>query len=228
MTDDSLHLLIVDNIKDRQLQQTSRWRGFQGAIEEWNLTKASSSKKIQIQVIKHDKLDTQQATDAVSLADGMILSGSRYSLTRFNRKPRLKRLFDAEIRLARSLPRDIPLLGICFGHQLIGLSFGFEIVTCNAREGGMHELEVSGEFDLVTPDKFRIHVEQHHEKQIDPRADLSSEFTNHASSETCSYQMIQHVKKPVYGVQFHPESLLNEKTISDGRALLHAFFELML
>lgn len=95
---------------------------------------------------------------------------------------------------------SIPVLGICFGHQLIGISFGAE--AYRMREDRDWQTIEAFEDCLLTdklPTEFEM-MEDHCETISIPPG-----FQLVASSDTCVNEIMQHKEKPIYGVQFHPE-----------------------
>ncbi|CAN5681632.1 GMP synthase subunit A [soil metagenome] len=110
-----------------------------------------------------------------------------------------------------------PILGVCGGHQQIALAFGAPVGLMERlepgeayegakRERGYYEVETTrtGVFKDL-PD--RITVWHSH---CDEVKELPPAFERTASNETCRIQAMQHEKRPLFGVQFHPE-LFNEE-----------------
>jgi len=93
-----------------------------------------------------------------------------------------------------------PVLGICFGHQLIGLSFGAEAYRMR-EDRDWQTIEAYEECPLLDklPTEFEM-MEDHCETiSVPPGFELV------ASSDVCVNEIMQHKEKPIYGVQFHPE-----------------------
>lgn len=129
------------------------------------------------------------------------------------------------VEVVRRLGPDVPLLGVCLGHQAIGEAFGGRTVralkvmhgkTAPVRHGG--EGLFSGLPDPLT-------VTRYHSLVTDPRA-LPGELEATAWSEAEDFgeeiQGIRHRNHPIWGVQFHPESLFSEA----GKDLLGNFLRL--
>jgi len=104
---------------------------------------------------------------------------------------------------------SIPLLGVCLGHQCIGQAFGGQIVRAGQPMHGKTSLihhRGSGIFrGLPTP--FR--ATRYHSLVISP-ASVPAELEVLAASEDGEIMAVQHRRDPVYGLQFHPESVLTE------------------
>jgi anthranilate synthase/aminodeoxychorismate synthase-like glutamine amidotransferase len=115
---------------------------------------------------------------------------------------------------------EIPLLGVCLGHQAIGEAYG-GVVTRASRvmHGKMSQLvhDGTGLFAGI-PSPFGV---MRYHSLIVERATLPAELqvTAVAVDDASEIQALQHRTHPVWGVQFHPESILTEY----GRALLVNF-----
>jgi len=111
----------------------------------------------------------------------------------------------------------LPILGICFGHQVIGMLYG-EQVTIGKEDRDLRQLEILQDnslFDgLSGDDAFQ---EDHIEEVA-----LPEHFIHLASSSHCFNEAMMHRERPVYGVQFHPES-----SGDAGRQLLKNFLSLV-
>ena len=131
-----------------------------------------------------------------------------------------------------------PVLGICGGHQLIGLLLGGDarpLRRLNAGETDVHPEYAPGflkewghyplEFDAADP-LFRelpapMVVTQHHFWEV---SRMPRDFRSIASNGNCAVQAMRHNHRPIYGVQFHPE--FHDSAHPDGRNLLLNFFSL--
>ena len=111
--------------------------------------------------------------------------------------------------VVRRLGATTPILGVCLGHQCIGAAYGGEIVRAGRPMHGKTSLihhRGSGIFrGLPTP--FR--ATRYHSLVIAP-ASVPDGLEVRATSEDGEIMAVQHTRHPVYGVQFHPESVLTE------------------
>ncbi len=127
---------------------------------------------------------------------GIILSGGPKSVYDKG-SPALTR----EI-LSYCADNSIPILGICYGLQLIGQSFGGQIKSHQKKEYGKRTLKILNREKLLHGlDDIEV-VWMSHGDQI---AELPPGFETIASSETCPVAAIQNVKDKIYAVQFHVE-----------------------
>jgi len=93
-----------------------------------------------------------------------------------------------------------PILGVCLGLHLMALHYGGRVGASNA-EFGLARLRVLEEDDLFKglPREFQVWV-SHNDEVKEAKG-----FTVLAVSDNCGVQAVKHLKKPHYGVQFHPE-----------------------
>jgi len=113
------------------------------------------------------------------------------------------------LSLIEAAPADLPIFGVCLGHQAIGQAFGGEVVHAKALMHGktsqIHH-EGKGVFaGLKNPFTATRYHSLSVEKEVLP-ADL--EIT--AWTEDGEIMGVQHRTRPVHGVQFHPESIATE------------------
>jgi anthranilate synthase component 2 len=125
------------------------------------------------------------------------------------------------LELVETAPPDLPILGVCLGHQAIGQACGGEVVRC-------HEI-LHGKLSSIThtgaglfkglPQGFS--VTRYHSLVVKPES-LPDCLTVTARSQSGVIMGLAHKSRPVYGVQFHPESIASEH----GHALLKNFLDL--
>jgi anthranilate synthase component 2 len=104
---------------------------------------------------------------------------------------------------------NIPLLGVCLGHQTIGQAFGGNVIRCHeivhGKLGTMHHAAQGVFADLPTP----FAATRYHSLIVD-RATLPAELEVTAWLEDGTIMGLRHRTKPIEGVQFHPESIASE------------------
>lgn len=113
------------------------------------------------------------------------------------------------LELVTAAAGKIPLMGVCLGHQSIGQAFGGTIVRAPAcMHGKVSTISHTGTgiFEGI-PDNFT--ATRYHSLTIDP-ASMPDCLEVTARSEDDVIQGIQHKELPVFGVQFHPESIASE------------------
>ncbi len=135
--------------------------------------------------------------DRVETAERLVLSGGpssvsidRDSLTRVV----AEKIKNGELR--------VPLLGICYGHQMLADVWGAKVEKGKSAEYGVSEITVDKEDVILkgVPEKFKAWVSHFDEVKEAPEG-----FDVLAHSKTCAVEAMAHRKRPVFGVQFHPE-----------------------
>lgn len=151
-------------------------------------------------VKKYDELDSSDY-------DGIVLSGRTNSIKSMN---------VSNMKILRSAyENDVPLLGICYGLEIMALTFNGSLQKLNDRIIGANDVTVKKE-NMLT-DRNSLNVFESHGYCI---ARLPKEFICLADSNNCKYEIIAHEKKHMYGTQFHPE------VSKDGIEIISNFLEL--
>ncbi|MEG0472236.1 MAG: aminodeoxychorismate/anthranilate synthase component II [Solibacillus sp.] len=111
------------------------------------------------------------------------------------------------IEMIQSLYKEIPILGICLGHQAIGQAFGATVSRANhIMHGKTSELHYVHD-SLFAQLTGEVEVMRYHSLIIENET-LSKEFEVIATAKDDGEIMaIQHKMYPLYGLQFHPESI---------------------
>ncbi|MCG3193279.1 MAG: aminodeoxychorismate/anthranilate synthase component II [Thermoanaerobaculia bacterium] len=116
---------------------------------------------------------------------------------------------------------DIPLLGVCLGHQAIGLVFGGQVVRATQlMHGKTSEIFHDGR-GLFKDLKNPFTATRYHSLVVE-RQSVPDELRITAETNDGTVMGVQHRSRPVFGVQFHPESILT----SEGPKLLANFVAL--
>jgi len=134
---------------------------------------------------------------------GVIISGAPTLLTEVNLQTYLN-----PFKFIKTT--NIPLLGICLGHQIIGLLYGSKI-----NKGKL--IDKKEAIKIVKKDKIFTNIDnnslfrEEHSEYIS----LPKEFYLLAKSDSCDNEVMKHKTKEIYGTQFHPEV--------SGEAGIHIF-----
>jgi len=122
------------------------------------------------------------------------------------------------VDIIRELKGEIPILGICLGHQTIAQEFGANIIKANSPvHGKVFEIKHDGKGvfkDLKNP----LKVTRYHSLVVD-RESLPDDLEISAELYDGQIMGIRHKKFLIEGVQFHPEAILTEQ----GLELLENF-----
>lgn len=111
------------------------------------------------------------------------------------------------------------ILGVCLGHQAIALHFGGKLKNLNRVHHGVSSL-----IDVVQPDEIHrsngtLEVGRYHSWVVDTDS-LPDQLQITSIDKEGHIMSLKHSKLPVYGIQYHPESILTPK----GKELLLNFF----
>ena len=119
-------------------------------------------------------------------------------------------VYDDESPIASQeiIEMDIPILGICYGMQLIGYYFGAKIKAASKREYGRAELSLVGDDMLFDGFNGSSIVWMSHADKIEA---LPKGFKKLGYSDNSEFAAIRHNEKSIYGLQFHPEVVHTEK-----------------
>ena len=125
------------------------------------------------------------------------------------------------IEAAKTLGKDIPLFGVCLGHQAICAAFG---ATVTYAKELMHGKQSTVKFDKGCP-LFRgcpetAPVARYHSLAADAGT-IPEELKITARTTDGEVMAVQHKEYPIYGVQFHPESIMTP----DGKQMLRKFIK---
>jgi GMP synthase (glutamine-hydrolysing) len=129
---------------------------------------------------------------------GLILSGGPASVYE-TRAPKIKK----EI-----LDLGLPILGLCYGHQLIAQIVGGKVEKAENREYGVSYVTVDKPVGVLKEMEWKEKVWMSHGDTVFA---LPSEFEVLAHTENCPVAAFRHKEKPIYGLQWHPEVVHTEK-----------------
>ncbi len=126
------------------------------------------------------------------------------------------------LELITRFARKIPILGVCLGHQAIGLAFGGKIVASpKLMHGKTSQIYHTGKGlfqNLINP----LTATRYHSLQVEKET-LPAALQVTANTDDGVIMGIQHRSYPLFGVQFHPESILT----AQGKKLLKNFLRFL-
>ena len=182
--------------------------------------------------ITYRRIETPDAIEDLN-PDAVICSGSRANVSTWE-----EWMDDAAQVLQQAVAANIPVLGICFGHQLLCKTLGGEVKRSKDRNDFITPLYSVGMDTLLSPIRLGLFTHQDQVTRLPPGARLI------ISTKHCEFAGMRMAGKPVWGVQFHPEasrSVINQAHADgdmddaefsafeedhDGGALLSAFAKL--
>ena len=110
------------------------------------------------------------------------------------------------IKILKSLHKELPFLGVCLGHQIIGQVFGSKIIQAKKLMHGKTSKINSKKIGILKNLPRSFDATRYHSLVIDKKT-LSKELEITAETEDGVIMGIQHKKFNIHGVQFHPESI---------------------
>ena len=123
------------------------------------------------------------------------------------------------LTIAKTLARSVPTLGVCLGHQAICAAYGGEVTYAKQlMHGKQSEIKLDTECMLFDGIPERIKVARYHSLAANPK-DLPDCLKVTAITDDGEIMAVQHKDYPIFGVQFHPESIMTEY----GRQMLLNF-----
>ncbi len=125
------------------------------------------------------------------------------------------------IEAARELGPDIPILGVCLGHQAICAAFGATVTYAKRLMHGKQSVaKLDTECPLFRGCPEKTPVARYHSLAADPDT-IPEELRVTAVTEDGEVMAVKHRDYPIYGVQFHPESILTP----NGKQILRNFLK---
>jgi anthranilate synthase/aminodeoxychorismate synthase-like glutamine amidotransferase len=117
--------------------------------------------------------------------------------------------------------KTVPVLGVCLGHQAIGEVFGGRIVGAKSLMHGKTSMIYHGGKGLFKGLKNPFEATRYHSLVVE-RKSFPKALRITAETKDGEVMGLEHASYPVYGVQFHPESILT----LEGKKLLKNFLEI--
>ena len=162
------------------------------------------------EIISHKKVKNKNFDNSIK---GIILSGGPLNVYQIN-----KYSFDKRI-----IENQIPVLGICFGHQILSKLNGGRVKQSKYREFGLANIRKKRE-SILTKNFFnKKNINKVWMSHADQVSKLPKNFNVIASSQNSKFAIIENKKKNFYGVQFHPEVTHTE----NGKKLINNFIFLI-
>jgi len=123
-------------------------------------------------------------------------------------------------KLIKAFAGKIPILGVCLGHQCIGEAFGGKVIGANRLMHGKTSLVYHNGKEIFKGIKSPFEATRYHSLIVEKKS-LPDCFEITAETDKKEIMGLKHKKFPVWGVQFHPESILTK----EGKKVLANFLK---
>lgn len=176
----------------------------------WNLFQLAGTIEPDIRVIRNDEMTAEEIR--VLHPGHIILSPGP------GRPEEAGVLIDAVRKI-----HDIPILGVCLGHQAVCRAFGASVTYAGRlMHGRQSEVRLDTDCPLFAGCPESVPAARYHSLAADTET-LPPELKVTALADDGEIMAVQHRKYPIYGVQFHPESVMTP----DGERMLRNFLKEM-
>jgi anthranilate synthase/aminodeoxychorismate synthase-like glutamine amidotransferase len=160
----------------------------------FNLYHYISSLKVKVDVVRNDKINSNE-----------ILK-KKYNRIVISPGPGNPNQSGNCVNILKTLHRELPFLGVCLGHQIIGQVFGSKIVQAKKLMHGKTSMINSKKIGILKNLPKTFEATRYHSLIIDKKT-LSNQLEITAETNDGIIMGVQHKKYNIHGVQFHPESI---------------------
>jgi GMP synthase-like glutamine amidotransferase len=228
-----MEFAVIDNSKSPMVPERGRGQGFVQRLTGWVLGN-------DYEFVRYDNIAARQRD--LMQSRGLILSGSGFNFAlsdgSFDRE--LNHKMGPVFELIRQFQG--PVLGICFGHQLMALGEEYQPDRTEFGRLQLRNMQYPRNQNTVLPIRMDVSlrffsqrtlwVQFHHNQEVVLNDDFLQYFDITARSNQCPVQMMQHKSREWFGVQFHPEIGVHSEAgeitrhhaaEQDGKRLLQEF-----
>jgi anthranilate synthase/aminodeoxychorismate synthase-like glutamine amidotransferase len=160
----------------------------------FNLYHYISSLKVAVDVVRNDEINSNE-----------ILK-KKYNRIVISPGPGNPNQSGNCINILKTLHKELPFLGVCLGHQIIGQVFGSKIVQAKKLMHGKTSMINSKKIGILKKLPKTFEATRYHSLIIDKKT-LSNQLEITAETDDGIIMGVQHKKYNIHGVQFHPESI---------------------
>ena len=160
----------------------------------FNLYHYISSLDVKVDVVRNDKITTKD------------IKKNKYNKIVISPGPGNPNQSGNCINILKTLHKEIPFLGVCLGHQIIGQVFGSKIIQAKKLMHGKISRIKSKKIGILKNLPITFEATRYHSLIIDKKT-LSDSLEITAETEDGLIMGVQHKLYDIHGVQFHPESI---------------------
>lgn len=172
----------------------------------YNLVQAMACQGVEIRVFRNDVIAVDEVVDMAPA--GIVVSPG----------PCTPAEAGISVDLIRRVSGRIPVLGVCLGHQCVGVAFGARVANASRIMHGKVSMIGHEKTPLYRGLKNPFPAGRYHSLSV-MKDSLTEDLVVDATSEDGEIMGLHHGAHPTYGVQFHPESVLTPS----GKRLLRNF-----
>ena len=160
----------------------------------FNLYHYISSLKVKVDVVRNDKINSNEVLK------------NKYNRIVISPGPGNPNQSGNCINILKTLHKELPFLGVCLGHQIIGQVFGSKIVQAKKLMHGKTSKINSKKIGILKNLPKIFEATRYHSLIIDKKT-LSNQLEITAETDDGIIMGVKHKKYNIHGVQFHPESI---------------------
>jgi anthranilate synthase/aminodeoxychorismate synthase-like glutamine amidotransferase len=160
----------------------------------FNLYHYISSLKVKVDVVRNDEINSNE-----------ILK-KKYNRIVISPGPGNPNQSGNCINILKTLHKELPFLGVCLGHQIIGQVFGSKIIQAKKLMHGKTSMINSKKIGILKNLPKTFEATRYHSLIIDKKT-LSNQLEITAETDDGIIMGVHHKKYNIHGVQFHPESI---------------------
>jgi len=160
----------------------------------FNLYHYLSSLKTKVEVIRNDRITSREVVK------------NKYNKIVISPGPGNPNQSGNCINILKTLHKEIPFLGVCLGHQIIGQVFGSKIIQAKKLMHGKTSKIKSNKIGILKNLPSSFEATRYHSLIIDKKS-LSKDLEITAETEDGLIMGVRHKEYNIHGVQFHPESI---------------------
>ena len=160
----------------------------------FNLYHYISSLHVKVDVVRNDKINSKE------------IIKKKYDKIVISPGPGNPNQSGNCIKILKSLYKELPFLGVCLGHQIIGQVFGSKIIQARKLMHGKTSKITTKKNGILKNLPKTFEATRYHSLIIDKKS-LSNDLEITAETKDGLIMGVQHKKYDVHGVQFHPESI---------------------